>query len=123
VVFFRFSSVQETFQTMLSLAVVLQLVPYIYVFGALLVLAFRKPATPGVYSKRVLVLAGCSGLVTTILGILLQYFPPQLITSLRTYELEMISGTIFFVGLAAYFFFVYGKRKAARKLAAEASGI
>jgi amino acid transporter len=123
VVFFRFSSVQEAFQTMLSLAVVLQLVPYIYVFAALLKLAFRKPETPGVYGKPVLVLAGVSGLVTTILGILLQYFPPQLITSLRTYEFEMVSGTVFFVGLAAYFFFVYGKRKSARKLAAAASEI
>jgi glutamate:GABA antiporter len=124
VVFFRFSSVQEAFQTMLSLAVVLQLVPYIYVFGALLRLAFRKPETPGVYGKPVLILAGCSGLVTTVLGILLQYFPPQLITSLRTYELEMISGTVFFVGLAAYFFFFYGRRKVARKLAAAAvSGV
>jgi glutamate:GABA antiporter len=117
VFFFRFSSVQEAFQTMLSLAVVLQLVPYIYVFGALLKLAFRKPQTPGVYSKPVLILAGVSGLVTTTLGILLQYFPPQLITSLRTYEFEMISGTVFFVGLAAYFFFIYGKRKTARRLA------
>jgi amino acid transporter len=123
VVFFRFSSVQEAFQTLLSLAVVLQLVPYIYVFGALLKFAFRQPQIPGVYSKRVLILAGSSGLVTTILGILLQYFPPQLITSLRTYELEMISGTLFFVGLAAYFFFIYGKRKSARKLAAVAAGV
>jgi amino acid transporter len=123
VVFFRFSSVQEAFQTMLSLAVVLQLVPYIYVFGALLKLAFRTPDGAGVYSKPVLVLAGFSGLVTTILGILLQYFPPQLITSLRTYEFEMISGTAFFVGLAAYFFFVYGKRKEARRLAAARLGV
>jgi len=124
VVFFRFSSVQEAFQTMLSLAVVLQLVPYIYVFGALLRFAFRAPDGSGVYSKPVLVLAGASGLVTTILGILLQYFPPQLITSLRTYEFEMVSGTVFFVGLAAYFFFVYGRRKMARKLAAApASGV
>ncbi|MGA2420669.1 MAG: APC family permease [Candidatus Acidiferrum sp.] len=121
VVFFRFSSVQEAFQTMLSLAVVLQLVPYIYVFGALLKIAFREPDGAGVYNKPVLILAGSSGLVTTILGILLQYFPPQLITSLRTYEFEMVSGTVFFVGLAAYFFFVYGKRKTARKLAAAAA--
>jgi amino acid transporter len=115
VVFFRFSSVQAAFQTMLSLAVVLQLVPYLYVFGALLKLAFRGPLTGGVYSKPVLIAAGISGLVTTILGIGLQYFPPQLITSLRTYELEMVLGTIFFVGLAAYLFFIYGRRKALRE--------
>jgi hypothetical protein len=29
----------------------------------------------------------------------------------------MISGTVFFVGLAEYFFFIYGKRKTARRLA------
>jgi hypothetical protein len=28
------------------------------------------------------------------------------------YELWMFGGTLFFVGLAAFFFFVYGRRKA-----------
>jgi amino acid transporter len=112
VVFFGFSSVEEAFQTMLSLAVVLQLVPYVYVFGALLKLAARGADGSGVYKKPTLVAAGISGLLTTTLGILLQYFPPQLIKSLRVYESEMILGTVFFVGLAAYFFFVYGRRKA-----------
>jgi len=31
----------------------------------------------------------------------------------------MFGGTLFFIGLAAFFFFVYGRRKAARKLATE----
>src|SRR6202020_1217708 len=47
VVFFAFSSVQEAFQTMLSLAVVLQLVPYVYIFAALLKLALRESKTQG----------------------------------------------------------------------------
>jgi glutamate:GABA antiporter len=110
VIFFRLSSVQAAFQTMLSLAVVLQLVPYLYVFAALLKLAANR-AEGGVYSRTVLMLAGASGLVTTVLGIGLQYFPPQLVTSLRTYELEMILGTLFFAGTAAYFFFIYGRGK------------
>jgi glutamate:GABA antiporter len=111
VVFFRFSSVQAAFQTMLSLAVVLQLVPYLYVFAALLKLAARASDTGGVYRKPVLILSGISGLLTTSMGIVLQYFPPQLVTSLRTYELEMILGTLFFIGLAAYFFFIYGRHR------------
>ena len=113
VVFFCFSSVQAAFQTMLSLAVVLQLVPYLYVFGALLKLALQRPQSAGVYSKPVLLMAGVSGLLTTILGIGLQYFPPQLVSSLLTYEFEMIVGTLFFLGLAGYFFFIYGRRKLA----------
>jgi len=111
VIFFRLSSVQAAFQTMLSLAVVLQLVPYLYVFAAILKLAFR-PDYAGVYSRKVLLLSGASGLLMSLLGIALQYFPPQLVTSLSVYELEMVLGTFFFLGLAVYFFFVYGRRKA-----------
>jgi glutamate:GABA antiporter len=117
VIFFWLSSVQAAFQTMLSLAVVLQLVPYLYVFAALLKIASRRPDGRGVYSRLTLILAGVSGLMTTILGIGLQYFPPQLVTSLRTYEGEMIGGTLFFVGLAVFFFFVYGRMKVARAMA------
>jgi len=113
VIFFAFSSVQEAFQTMLSLAVVLQLVPYVYIFAALLKLAWREPQPGGVYGRPILILCGLSGLLTTILGILLQYFPPLLIKSLLTYEAEMVSGTVVFIGLAAYFFFIYGRRKVA----------
>jgi hypothetical protein len=32
----------------------------------------------------------------------------------------MFGGTLFFIGLAAFFFFVYGRRKAAQKLALHA---
>jgi len=68
-------------------------------------------------------LAGASGLLTTVLGISLAFFPAQQITSLRSYELWMFGGTLFFIGLAAFFFFVYGRRKTARKLAAMAPSI
>ncbi|MGH9497324.1 MAG: APC family permease, partial [Candidatus Sulfotelmatobacter sp.] len=119
VVFFGFSSVEEAFQTMLSLAVVLQLIPYVYIFGALLKLAVGRPDGKGVYSRVVLIAAGVSGLVTTVLGIVLQYFPPELVKSLGVYETEMILGTAAFVGLAAYFFFVYGRRKSAETASIE----
>jgi amino acid transporter len=106
------AGVQETFQKLLSLAVVLQLVPFVYMFGALLKLAMDPAAGKGHYSKLTLILAGGSGLVTTIVGITLAFFPAQQITSLRSYELWMFGGTAFFIGLAAFFFFVYGRRKA-----------
>jgi hypothetical protein len=66
-------------------------------------------------------LAGVSGFLTTILGIALVFFPAQQITSLWSYELWMFGGTLFFVGLAAFFFFVYGRRKAARQVQLVAS--
>jgi glutamate:GABA antiporter len=111
------TGVQETFQKLLSLAVVLQLIPFLYMFGGLLKIAFGDSFVKAVYSKTTLVLCGISGLVTTILGIALAFFPAQQVTSLRSYEVWMFGGTLFFIGLAAFFFFVYGRRKTARKLA------
>ena len=118
---FTGAGVQETFQKLLSLAVVLQLVPFLYMFGALLKIAASDSFLKGRYSKPTLFFAGASGLITTILGIALVFFPAQQITSIRSYEIWMFGGTLLFLGLAAFFFFVYGRRKAARKLAAMAS--
>jgi hypothetical protein len=105
------AGVQETFQKMLSLAVVLQLIPFIYMFGALLKLAAKPADGKGYYSKTTLVLSGISGMVTTILGIALVFFPAQQITNLLSYEIWMFGGTLFFIGLAAFFFYVYGRNK------------
>ena len=111
------SGVQETFQKLLSLAVVLQLIPFLYMFGALLKIAFDENFVRGHYGRATLVFAGVSGMLTTVLGIALAFFPAQQITSLVSYEIWMFGGTLGFIGLAAFFFFVYGSRKAARKLA------
>jgi amino acid transporter len=108
---FAGAGVQETFQKLLSLAVVLQLIPFVYMFGALLKLALDE-APGGRYSKATLIVAGTSGLITSLLGIALVFFPAQQITSIIQYEAWMFGGTLFFIGLAAFFFFVYGRRKA-----------
>ena len=113
-------SVQETFQKLLSLAVVLQLVPFLYMFAALLRLAVGEADGKGRYSKGVLIAAGSSGLLTTILAIIVAFFPAQQITSVFLYEVWMVGGTVLFIGLAAFFFYVYGRRKAAH---AAATGI
>jgi glutamate:GABA antiporter len=112
---FTGAGVQETFQKLLSLAVVLQLVPFLYMFGALLKIAASGSFSVGRYSRPTLYFAGVSGLITTILGIALAFFPAQQITSVRSYEIWMFGGTLLFVGLAAFFFFVYGRRKALHK--------
>ncbi|MFY9753077.1 MAG: APC family permease, partial [Candidatus Acidiferrales bacterium] len=105
------SGVQETFQRLLSLAVVLQLLPFLYMFAALLKFAARPEEGKSRYSRTTLALAGASGLLTTILGMGLVFFPAQQITSIRRYEEWMVGGTAFFIGLAVFFFYVYGRRK------------
>ena len=108
------AGVQETFQKLLSLAVVLQLVPFLYMFGALIKFSVVEKAPQGQYSRVTLFLAGASGLLTTTLGIALVFFPAQQITSLFWYEVWMIGMTLLAVGLAAFFFFVYGRHKISR---------
>ncbi|MGA2414409.1 MAG: APC family permease [Candidatus Sulfotelmatobacter sp.] len=105
------AGVQETFQKLLSLAVVLQLVPFLYMFGALVKFAVRESTPQGQYGRMTMLLAGTSGLLTTVLGIALVFFPAQQISSILWYEVWMIGGTLFFIGLAAFFFFVYGRHK------------
>ncbi len=115
------AGVQETFQKLLSLAVVLQLVPFVYMFAALVKFAVTEPTPKGQYGRGAMFAAGLSGLLTTILGIALVFFPAQQITSLWSYELWMVGGTVFFVGLAAFFFFVYGRRKAVQRISLQTS--
>src|SRR6202040_109538 len=73
IVNFTAAGVQETFQKLLSLAVVLQLVPFLYMFGALLKLAAAPTFTKARYSRPTLVFAGASGLITTTMGIALAF--------------------------------------------------
>jgi hypothetical protein len=66
------------------------------------------------YSRSVLALAGGSGLITTAVAIVVAFFPASQIKSVLKYELSMFGLTLFFVALAAFFFFVYGRRKLQR---------
>jgi amino acid transporter len=110
--FYASGGVQETFQTMLSLAVVLQLIPFLYVFAALLKFALRKDLANGRYRRGTLIFAGACGFLTTLLAIAVAFFPAKQITSVWKYELKMFGFTLFFLALAAFFYFVYGRHKA-----------
>jgi amino acid transporter len=113
--------VQGAFQRMLSLAVVLQLVPFLYMFAALV--RFGWQGSRGArYRRSTLLISGVAGFVTTFLGIALVFFPAQQIQSVSSYEVWMIGGTLFFVALAAFFFFVYGRRKPQPGMVIEAVG-
>ena len=116
--FLSTGGVQATFQSLLSLAVVLQLIPFLYVFGAILKIAFDRNFEKQQYSRRTLMLAGLSGMVTTPVAMAVAFFPAQQIKSVLAYEIWMFGGTALFIGLAAFFFFVYGGRKDVRKLQA-----
>lgn len=115
--FLSTGNVQASFQSLLSLAVVLQLIPFLYVFGAILKIAMSAKFEQQQYSRNTLVAAGVSGLITTAIAMVVAFFPAAQISSVLRYEIWMVGGTLLFIGMAAFFFFVYGGRKAAaRKL-------
>jgi amino acid transporter len=103
--------VQEAFQKMLSAAVVLQLIPFLYVFAALVKFAWRN-SVAGQYSRGTLMFAGVAGLVTTTMAIVVAFFPAKQITSLWKYEASMFGITLGFIALAVFFFFGYARLKA-----------
>ena len=103
--------VQEAFQKMLSAAVVLQLIPFLYVFAALIKFALRGSLEAGRYSRGTLMFAGVAGLVTTTLAIIVAFFPAKQITSVWRYEVSMFGITLGFIALAVFFFYGYSRLK------------
>jgi amino acid transporter len=110
--------VQEAFQKMLSAAVVLQLVPFLYVFAALIKFAVRG-SLQGCYGRGTLMFAGIAGLITTTLAIVVAYFPAKQITSLWKYEVSMFGITLGFIALAGFFFYGYSRLKTPQTVSVE----
>lgn len=106
------ATVEEAYQILLLLAVVLQLIPFLYMFGALISVAMRNDIKDAYYKRSTIWLAGLSGFASTALGMIVAFVPPaDRLESPWLFELKMFVGCAFFLGLAAFFFFVYSRRK------------
>src|SRR5438445_12915108 len=82
--------VHETFQRLLSLAVVLQLVPFLYMFAALAKFGWNSDSS-GSYGRKTLLVSGVCGFVTKLLGIALVFFSLQKIIYLLFYLVLMLA--------------------------------
>ncbi len=93
------AGVRDAYLTLLELAVVLQLIPFVYLYLGLV----RIAGEPGGHYKRPLVLrlAGLAGLTATLLALATAFVPPATVASPLQYEIKMIVGTALFVGFAA----------------------
>jgi amino acid transporter len=98
------ASVREAYVTLLDLAVVLQLVPYLYLYAALLKYSAAGAPPPSRYSKGVLRAAGLSGFITTSLGMIVAFVPSRQIESVLLFEAKMLLGCAVFLGLAVFFY-------------------
>jgi glutamate:GABA antiporter len=119
---FMGSTVEQGYKVLLLLAVVLQLIPYLYIFLALIRLAASPTYVRARYSRPTLWAAGLSGLIVTAVGVVLAFVPPDGSEPIGRFETKMIGGTVFFLLLAAFFFFVYARRPSASGRLASTAG-
>ena len=96
------ASVGEAYLTLLSIAVILQMVPNLYMFAAL----WKTAALDAGPSRRgFLRWSAVSGLTASGLGICLAFVPTGEVLSVWAYEAKLISVSILVVGFALFFYF------------------
>jgi glutamate:GABA antiporter len=106
------TSVKEAYVTLLDLAVVLQMISYLYLYAALVKIAFSKSARRGFYGRGHLRFAAVSGLITTSIGMIVAFVPPRHVDSVWQFELKMFCTCALFLGLAWALFAYYSRRQA-----------
>jgi glutamate:GABA antiporter len=112
------TSVKEAYVILLDLAVVLQMISYLYLYAALLKIAFSKSAGQGFYGRGHLRFAAVSGLITTSIGMIVAFVPPRHVDSVWQFELKMFCTCALFLGLAWGLFAYYSRRQAHIPIAA-----
>lgn len=99
------ATVKEAYVTLLDLAVVLQMMSYLYLYASLAKVAFR--ANSGLFPK----FAAISGLATTAIGMIVAFVPSRQVASVWRFELKMFITCAVFLGLAAGLFAYYSRRR------------
>jgi amino acid transporter len=101
------STVQEGYRILLLLAIVVQLIPFLYMFLALLWLAAQADFKRVRHSRATLSAAGVIGSVVTALGIIVAFVPPPAKhgESPWAFEAKMLVGTLLLLTLGATLFY------------------
>jgi amino acid transporter len=82
------TAAQEAYLTMLDIAVVVQLLPYIAIFLALVRHATGKTS----FQRWLFTIAGILGAVTTLFGIVIAFVPSRAISNIWQHEIKLVIG-------------------------------
>jgi hypothetical protein len=104
------ASVKEAYLTLLDLSLVLQNLAYLYIFGALAQIAFRRESNTFL-NKWVIRWAAVSGLASTTIGTAVSFVPARQISSVWGFEIKLISICALFLGVAALLFRHYSRQR------------
>ncbi len=115
------SSVSDMYLFLLQTTVILQLIPYVYMFASLIKIR-TVYGNKNAYFKRKIVIytAGILGGMMSVFGIAFAFVPTEDISSIYIYELKLILSCIGFI-LPAIAFYYFNQRKIKLKEAAEAT--
>jgi amino acid transporter len=95
------ATVKEAFVTLLDLAVVLQLVPFVYLYLILLRDGPGGAAATPFFPKWSLRASGIAGLATTGFGMVVAFVPSRQIDSVWVFEAKILIGLVICLGVAA----------------------
>jgi amino acid transporter len=98
------STVQEGYKVLLLLSIVVQLIPFLYMFVALLRLAGREDFERIHYARATLRATGIIGSAVTALGIIVAFVPPGHGEPAWIFETKMVVGTLLLLILGGAIF-------------------
>lgn len=105
------SSVGDMYLFLLQTTVVLQLIPYVYMFAALLKVRATYGVSGGYFSsKYVTLISGLVGGAMTIFGIAFAFVPSTTISSILIYEIKLILSCVGFL-IPAFIFYRINLKK------------
>ena len=105
------ATVKEAYITLLDLAVVVQMIAYLYVYGSLARIAFGKTSGRGFYRRSTIRFAAVCGLIATATSATVAFIPSQEVASVWRFEVKMLVSCAAFLLLAVSLFFYYSRRK------------
>jgi glutamate:GABA antiporter len=115
------SSVSDMYLFLLQTTVILQLIPYVYMFASLIKVNSTYRNAKGYFkSKLITFIAGIVGGLMSIFGIAFAFVPAEAVSSILIYEIKLILSCIGFMVPGILFFYLNNKKlKESNKLAVD----
>jgi amino acid transporter len=115
------SSVSDMYLFLLQTTVILQLIPYVYMFASLIKVRATYGNDNAYFKSRIITYsAGVMGAVMSVFGIAFAFVPTEDVSSIFIYELKLFLSCVGFI-VPALAFYYFSQRKLKLKEAAEAT--